>query len=64
MSSSHGPGSELSILHGVPVLVVEDSWHVAKAIKYMERVRARLAPGSNGVIHVPDEAGDVRQPAE
>ena len=33
MSSSHGPGSELSILNGVPVLVVEDSWHVAKAIK-------------------------------
>ena len=33
MSSSHGPGSELSILNGVPVLVVEDSWHVAKAVK-------------------------------
>ena len=33
MSSSHGPGSEVAILSGVPVLVVEDSWHVAKAMK-------------------------------
>ena len=33
MSSSHDPGPELSVLNGVPVLVVEDSWHVAKAMK-------------------------------
>lgn len=33
MSSSHGPEAEFSILKDVPVLVVEDSWHVAKAMK-------------------------------
>jgi CheY-like chemotaxis protein len=33
MSSSQGLGSEISILKDVPVLVVEDSWHVAKAMK-------------------------------
>ena len=32
MSSSHGPEAE-DILKDVPVLVVEDSWHVAKAMK-------------------------------
>jgi YesN/AraC family two-component response regulator len=33
MSSAHGPGSEAAVLNGVTVLVVEDSWHVAKAMK-------------------------------
>ena len=33
MLSSHGPEADVSILKGVPVLVVEDSWHVAKAMK-------------------------------
>ena len=33
MSSSHGPEAEDHILKDVPVLVVEDSWHVAKAMK-------------------------------
>lgn len=32
MSSSRGPRSEVSILNGVPVLVVEDTWHVAKTM--------------------------------
>src|SRR6516162_6899682 len=32
MSSAHGPASE-AVLNGVTVLVVEDSWHVAKAMK-------------------------------
>jgi DNA-binding response OmpR family regulator len=33
MPSSQGLGSEISILKDVPVLVVEDGWHVAKAMK-------------------------------
>ena len=33
MLSSHGPEADVSVLKGVPVLVVEDSWHVAKAMK-------------------------------
>jgi DNA-binding NtrC family response regulator len=33
MSSLHGPGSDVAILNDVPVLVVEDSWHLAKAMK-------------------------------
>ena len=33
MAVSHSSGSDVSILKGVPVLVVEDSWHVAKAMK-------------------------------
>jgi two-component system, response regulator PdtaR len=33
MSSSHHPASEVSVLKGVSVLIVEDSWHVAKAIR-------------------------------
>jgi len=36
MSSSdqpHGSELDLAILKGVPVLVVEDAWHVAKAVK-------------------------------
>jgi YesN/AraC family two-component response regulator len=32
MSSAHGPASE-AVLNGVTVLLVEDSWHVAKAMK-------------------------------
>jgi DNA-binding NtrC family response regulator len=31
MSSSHGPDS--AALKGVPVLVVEDAWHVARSLK-------------------------------
>jgi len=33
MTSAHGPGSDAAVLNGVTVLVVEDSWHVAKAMK-------------------------------
>jgi response regulator of citrate/malate metabolism len=33
MSSSLGPVSQVSVLKGVSVLVVEDSWHVAKATR-------------------------------
>jgi len=33
MSSSPDPASEASVLSGVPVLIVEDSWHVAKAMR-------------------------------
>jgi CheY-like chemotaxis protein len=33
MSSSHVLRSDVSVLKDVPVLVVEDSWHVAKAMK-------------------------------
>jgi len=33
MSSAHGPEWDAAVLNGVDVLVVEDSWHVAKAMK-------------------------------
>jgi two-component system, NarL family, nitrate/nitrite response regulator NarL len=33
MSSSHDPAAEASVLSGVSVLIVEDSWHVAKAMR-------------------------------
>ena len=33
MSSSRGPASEAVVLSGVSVLIVEDSWHVAKAMR-------------------------------
>lgn len=33
MASTHGPRSEASILNGVTVHLVEDSWHVAKTMK-------------------------------
>jgi DNA-binding NtrC family response regulator len=33
MSSSQGPASEAPVLSGVSVLIVEDSWHVAKAMR-------------------------------
>jgi len=33
MSPSPGPVSEVSVLKGVSVLIVEDSWHVAKAMR-------------------------------
>ena len=33
MSSSRGQASEASVLSGVSVLIVEDSWHVAKAMR-------------------------------
>ena len=33
MLSSHGPEADVSVLKDMPVLVVEDSWHVAKAMK-------------------------------
>jgi DNA-binding NtrC family response regulator len=33
MSSSHDPAAEASLLSGVSVLIVEDSWHVAKAMR-------------------------------
>jgi response regulator RpfG family c-di-GMP phosphodiesterase len=33
MSSSRGPASDASVLSGVSVLIVEDSWHVAKAMR-------------------------------
>src|SRR6478672_4135600 len=33
MSQSQSPVSEVPVLKGVPVLIVEDSWHVAKAMR-------------------------------
>ena len=33
VSSSQGPASEASVLSGVSVLIVEDSWHVAKVMR-------------------------------
>jgi DNA-binding NtrC family response regulator len=43
MSPSHGLGSKVAILKGVPVLVVEDSWHLAKAMKSaLEQVGMRV----------------------
>ena len=32
-SKPNGSGSDLAALKGVTVLVVEDAWHVAKALK-------------------------------
>jgi DNA-binding NtrC family response regulator len=43
MSSSHDLRSEVTILNGVPVLVVEDSWHLARAMKSaLERAGMRV----------------------
>jgi two-component system, response regulator PdtaR len=43
MSSLRSSGSDVAGLSGVPVLVVEDSWHVAKAIKSaLEQVGMRV----------------------
>ena len=49
MSSAHGPGSEAAVLNGVTVLVVEDSWHVAKAMKSALEQRGMhvLGPAAN-----------------
>jgi hypothetical protein len=52
MASTHGPGSEASILNGVTVLLVEDSWHVAKAMK--------SAPEQRG-MHVVGPAANTNQ---
>jgi DNA-binding NtrC family response regulator len=42
-SPSHELRSETAALNGVPVLVVEDSWHLAKAMKSaLERVGMRV----------------------
>ena len=45
MASTHGPGSEASILNGVTVLLVEDGWHVAKAMKSALKQRGMRVVG-------------------
>jgi two-component system, response regulator PdtaR len=49
MSSAQGPGLEVAVLNGVTVLVVEDSWHVAKAMKSALEQRGMhvLGPAAN-----------------
>src|SRR5262245_42195646 len=46
MASTHGPRSEASMLNGVTVLLVEDSWHVAKAMRSALEQRGRGPGGS------------------
>jgi two-component system, response regulator PdtaR len=45
MSAANDPGSEAAVLNGVTVLVVEDSWHVAKAMKSALRQRGMHVVG-------------------
>jgi DNA-binding response OmpR family regulator len=45
----HGSGN-LAVLKGVPVLIVEDSWHVAKALKLsLEELEMRVI-GPTGTV--------------
>ena len=55
MSSSRGPASEASVLSGVSVLIVEDSWQVAKAM------RSALEQLGMHVVGSAATAGDARR---
>jgi CheY-like chemotaxis protein len=55
MSQSHSPVSDVPVLKGVPVLIVEDSWHVAKAM------RSALEVLGMGIIGPTATTGEARR---